>query len=388
MRLDESVPILRDCYCKVMLAVAPERFTAPQRLLYCPGPTNVDPRVYEAMSQPVVGLRDPFFFDCMADIQEGLRGVFGTQNRRTFAIPGTGSSGMEAAIANFVTPGSKIVVFSNGHFADRQVEIAGRHGAQAVRFEKEWGEVFSPEEAEQFLQRERPQVVAFVQAETSTGAFQSARAIASAAGKIGALTIADCVTSLGAMPVEVDKNGIDVAYSCSQKGLSCPAGLAPITISDRAWEWLGNRPSLDTWYLDLRLLDAWYEPPHAYHHTPSATLAYALREGLAVIADEGLKNRWDRHYKAHLRLTAGLEKLGFKPFVREPANRVWHLLNVLPPAGVNEADLRNRLLANYNIDMAGGIGKMAGKMLRIGIMGPLATSEKVDYLLEALAASV
>jgi alanine-glyoxylate transaminase/serine-glyoxylate transaminase/serine-pyruvate transaminase len=371
-----------------MLAVASERFAAPQRLLYCPGPTNVDPRVYKAMAQPVVGMRDPYFLECMADVQEGLRNVFGTTNKRTFPVPGAGSSAMEAAIANFVTPGCKTAVFANGFFADRQVEMASRHGAQVVRLDKDWGQVFSAAEAEQFLEREKPHLVSFVQAETSTGAFQSGGAIASAARKVGALTIADCVTSLGAMPVEVDANGIDIAYSCSQKGLSCPAGLSPITISERAWEQLEKRQSLDTWYLDLKMLDAWYGPSHVYHHTPSATLTYALREGLAVIADEGLKNRWDRHHKAHLRVTAGLEKLGFKPLVPEPENRIWHLLNVLLPAGVNEVELRNRLLANYNIDVAGGIGKMAGKMLRIGVMGPLATSDKVDYLLEALAASL
>jgi alanine-glyoxylate transaminase/serine-glyoxylate transaminase/serine-pyruvate transaminase len=371
-----------------MLAVAPERFAAPQRLLYCPGPTNVDPRVYQAMAQPVVGMRDPFFLECMAEIQEGLRTVFGASSKHTFPVPGAGSSAMEAAIANFVTPGLKIAVFANGFFADRQVEMARRHGADVIRFEKEWGEVFSADEAEQFLDREKPQVVAFVQAETSTGAFQSGRAITTAARKIGALAVADCVTSLGAMPVEVDENDIDIAYSCSQKGLSCPAGLSPITISERAWEWLEKRSSIDTWYLDLRMLDAWYAPPHVYHHTPSATLAYALREGLAVILEEGLRNRFDRHHEAHLRLTAGLAKLGFETLVRKPENRVWHLLNILTPAGVNDAELRNRLLQNYNIDVAGGIGKMAGKMLRIGIMGPLATSEKVDYLLEALAASM
>ncbi len=238
------------------------------------------------MSQPIVGMRDPFFFECMEEVQAGLRNVFGTQNPVTFPVPGTGSSGMEAAIANFVTPGSKAAVFANGLFADRQIEMARRHGANVVKLEKEWGGVFCAEEAEAFLDREKPQVVAFVQAETSTGAFQEAKAITTAARRIGAITIADCVTSLGAMPVQLDENGIDVAYSCSQKGLSCPPGLSPISVSPTAWEMLEKRESIDTWYLDLRLLRKWYDPPHVYHHTPPTTLFYAVREALAIIAEE------------------------------------------------------------------------------------------------------
>jgi alanine-glyoxylate transaminase/serine-glyoxylate transaminase/serine-pyruvate transaminase len=344
--------------------------------------------VYQAMAQPVVGIRDPFFLECMADLQRGLRSAFGTGNDKTFVLPGTGSSGMEAAIANFVRPGVKLAVFANGFFADRQVEIGKRHGAEVVHFEKEWGESFSEAEADALLAREKPQVVAFVHAETSTGAIQKPAAIARPAKKIDALVIADCVTSLGAMPVEVDKHGIDVAYSCSQKGLSCPAGLSPITVSPRAWQWLEAREAFDHWYLDLKLIDAWFGPKHVYHHTPSATLYYALREGLAVIADEGLENRWKRHYRAHARLLAGLTTLGFQPVVKDPESRIWHLLNVYPPAGVDEAKLRARLFDNHRIDIAGGIGKLAGKIVRIGVMGPLATDERVDSLLEALAASI
>lgn len=360
----------------------------PQRFLYAPGPTNVDPRVYKAMAEPVVGMRDPFFFQCMADVQAGLRTIFGTKNEKTFILTGTGSSGMEAAIANFVKPGTTFAVFANGYFADRQAEMALRHGAKVIRFEKEMGEVFTAEEAASLLRQHRPEVVAFVHAETSTGALQQPRAITAAAKEIGAFVIADCVTSLGAMPVEADANGIDVAYSCSQKGLSCPAGLSPVTVSPRAWQWLEQRESIDTWALDLKLIDAWFGPKHVYHHTPSTTLYYGLREGLRVINEEGLQNRWERHHKAHARLLAGLTKLGFQPVVKEPENRIWHLLNVYTPAGVNEAELRAKLLDRYNIEVAGGIGKLAGKILRIGIMGPLATGERVDALLEAIAASI
>jgi alanine-glyoxylate transaminase/serine-glyoxylate transaminase/serine-pyruvate transaminase len=256
-----------------------------------------------------------------------------------------------------------------------------------VRFEKPWGEVFTAEEAETFIQRERPDVVGFVQAETSTGAYQTGRAITDAARKVNALVIADCVTSLGAMPVELDSVGVDVAYSCTQKGLSCPAGLSPISISPRAYQWLQKRrEEAYTWYLDLALISKYYEPAHAYHHTPSPPLYYALHQGLAVIEEEGLQNRWARHNHANQRLLKGLEDLGFQPFVKHPDHRIWHLTTVVPPAHVDEAALRQKLLERYHIEVASGLGQLSGKILRIGTMGPLATDENVDFLLKSISA--
>lgn len=349
----------------------------------------VDPRAYEAMSQPITGLRDPWFLSIIADIQNGLRDTFGTSNKKTFVIPGSGSAAMEAAVTNFVKPGSKFGVFAAGHFADRLSLMAQRHRATVVRCEKPWGEIFTPEEASAFIEREKPDVIAFVQGETSTGAYQSGRAIAPIAKQAGALVIADCVTSLGAMPVELDAVGIDIAYSCGQKGLSCPAGLSPISISPKAWSELEARTDdPDTWYLDLRLLAKYYEPPHAYHHTPSPPLFYALHQGLAVVEEEGLRNRWDRHQKTGARLVQGLEKLGFVPLVKNVEDRLWHLTVVTPPTGVDEAQLRDKLMAKYGIEIAGGLGQLAGKILRIGTMGPLATDSSVDFLLEAIAASL
>lgn len=349
----------------------------------------VDPRAYEAMSQPVVGIRDDYFFEIMAEIQDGLRVAFGTKNEATFPIPGGGGAGMEAAVSNFVLPESKIVIFAAGLFADRMTEVARRQRANVIRCEKPWGEVFTSEEAEAIIDRERPRVVGFVQAETSTGAYQSGRAITAAARKINALVIADCVTSLGAMPVELDSVGIDVAYSCTQKGLSCPAGLSPVSMSSRALEWLHNRPEpLYTWYLDLGLIHKYFQPAHAYHHTPSPPLYYALHQGLAVIEEEGLQNRWARHHRAYERLLKGLEPLGFTPFVSTPENRIWHLTTVVPPPHVNEAALRQKLTERYNIEVASGLGQLSGKILRIGTMGPLATDENVDLLLDAIAESI
>lgn len=359
----------------------------PKRLMFGPGPSMVDPRAYQAMAQPIVGIRDPYFLEIMGEIQAGLREVFGTANEKTFMIPGAGSAAMEAAVANFVLPDSKFALFASGHFADRMSITAKRQRANVVRLEKPWGEVFTAEEAANFIGREKPDAVGFVQAETSTGAYQSGRAITAAAKQSGALVIADCVTSLGAMPVELDSVGIDVAYSCSQKGLSCPAGLSPLSVSPRAWEWLERRTEdPHTWYLDLRLMDKYFAAPHAYHHTPSPPLYYAMHEALAAIEEEGLRNRWDRHFRGGKRLVAGLTRLGFEPFVKDPEDRIWHLTTAIPPAQVNEAVFREKLLTRYNIEVGGGLGQVAGKVLRIGTMGSLASEENIDFLLESMAA--
>ena len=372
-----------------MLTTATKRIAPPKRLMYGPGPSMVDPRAYEAMAQPIVGIRDPYFLELMKEIQDGLRTVFGTRNEKTFMVPAGGSGAMEAAVANFVRPGSKFGIFAAGHFADRMTAMAKRQRANVARLEKPWGEVFTTEEAAAFIERERPEAVGFVQAETSTGAYQSGRAIAPAARKAGALVIADCVTSLGAMPVELDAVGIDVAFSCSQKGLSCPAGLSPISVSPKAWEWLERRQDEPyTWYLDLALMNKYFEAPHVYHHTPSPPLYYAMHQGLAVIEEEGLKARWERHRQACERLIAGLTRLEFEPLVKRQEDRIWHMTTVTPPSGVSEAKMRDNLLTKFNIEVAGGLGQLAGKILRIGTMGPLATPDNVDFLLDSLKASI
>jgi alanine-glyoxylate transaminase / serine-glyoxylate transaminase / serine-pyruvate transaminase len=264
--------------------------------------------------------------------------------------------------------------------------MARRLRANVVRLEKPWGQVFTAEDAARFIERERPEVVAFVQAETSTGAYQSGRAITPTARAMNAIVIADCVTSLGAMPVELDDVGIDVAFSCSQKGLSCPAGLSPISISPRAWEQLEKRADDPfTWYLDLRLMANYFESSHVYHHTPSPPLYYAMHQALAAIEEEGLRNRWERHHRSSERLISGLVKLGFELLVARPQDRIWHLTTVIPPAGLDQTAVRRKLLENYSIEIASGLGQLAGKILRIGTMGPLATKENVDFLLHALA---
>src|SRR6266568_1036118 len=295
---------------------------APHRLLFGPGPSMVAPRVYQAMSQPVVGHLDPFFFQVAGEIRTLLGYVYSTKNEFNLAISGTGSSGMEAAVANFAEPTRKFALLTNGYFADRIGEMAFRQGAEVVRLGKPWGEPFDPQEVRDFIRAEQPAIVAFVQAETSAGMFNQAKPICEAAREAGALVIADCVTSLGAMPVLVDDHGIDIAYSCTQKGLGCPPGLSPMTVSQRALDRLkARRAKVRSWYLDLQLLDGYYTGKK-YHHTASATLFYALREGLALVAEEGLENCWERHRRNHLALVAGFEAMGLRMLVENAADRL------------------------------------------------------------------
>lgn len=353
----------------------------PKRVLFGPGPSQVHPRVYEALSQPIVGHLDPYFFQISSENQRMLRTVFGTQNELTFVISATGSGGMEASVANFVDTSTKVAVLANGFFCDRMSEMARRHGAEVVRLEKPWGECFNDDEASDFIRRERPSVVMYVTAETSTGVFQRGEAICAAAHDVGAIVIADCVTSLGAMPIEVDSTGIDVAYSCTQKGLSCPPGLSPLTVSPRAAERLKTRrtPSR-SWYFDLKLLADYFIESHRYHHTAPISMFYALHEGLTLIEEEGVENRWERHHRAHLAFVKTAEAMGLTMLV--PAeHRIWNLVTPRVPKGVDDAKVRTTLLTDHGIEIAGGFGPLAGKIFRIGLMGPLATEQHVQEFL-------
>lgn len=361
---------------------------APQRLLFGPGPSPVHPRVYEAMREPIVGHLDPYFFQVNEEIRKLLQMCFGTKNEFTMVISGTGSAGMETAVTNFVEPGAKVAMFANGYFSDRLTDMAQRHGANVVRFEKPWGETYTDAEAREFILRERPAVVAFVQAETSTGAYQPGHAIGKASREAGAISIMDCVTSLGGMPVDVDAAEIDVAYSGTQKALGCPPGLSPVTVSPRAVEWLRQRKSKSvSWYLDLKLLLDYYESAHRYHHTAPISMFYALRESLAVIEEEGLEDRWARHKRNHELFVEGIESMGLKMHV-EAGKRLWTLNTPCIPEGVSDADVRKKLLAEHGIEIAGGFGPLAGKVLRIGTMGYGSTEENVRLLLAALKSAM
>ena len=354
----------------------------PRRFLFGPGPTMVDPRVYTALAKPIVGHLDPYFIQVMGDVQQLVKMAYGTSDGATLVISGTGSAGMEAAVANFVDPGTKIAIFANGYFSDRLTDMAKRQGANVVRFEKQWGETFSDDEAQDFIRREKPKVVAYVHAETSTGALQSGKAICAAAHDAGALVIADCVTSLGGLPVEFDRTGIDVAYSCTQKGLSCPPGLSPMAMSRRAMDFLNSRTTPSrSWYLDLKLIHDYSTVSHRYHHTAPISMFYALREALLVIAEEGIENRWKRHHRCHQVFVKGIQAMGLSFHVPEE-HRITTLNTVCVPEGVDEAKVRKRLLDDPGIEIAGGFGPLAGKVFRIGIMGPLATEDSVQFFLE------
>jgi alanine-glyoxylate transaminase/serine-glyoxylate transaminase/serine-pyruvate transaminase len=295
---------------------------------------------------------------------------------------------METAVANFVEPGSRFAVFANGYFSDRLTEMGKRHGAEVHRLEKPWGETYTAEEAEEFIARVQPHTVAFVNAETSTGAFQPGHAICAAARKAGAIAIADCVTSLGGMPIDVDAAGIDVAYSGTQKALGCPPGLAPITCSPKAVDWLRQRKTTPvSWYLDLKLLLDYYESAHRYHHTAPISMFYALREGLAVVAEEGLATRIERHRQNHEAFVAGIEAMGLRMHVAA-GHRLYTLNTPCVPEGVNDLNIRKRLMADFSIEIAGGFGPLAGKVFRIGTMGYGSSPENVRFLLDSLAAAL
>jgi len=360
----------------------------PERILLGPGPSMVHPRVLRAMAHPLLGHLDPQFVKLMKEVQDLLRYVFQTQNEMTLPISGTGSAGMEAAVANPLEPGDTILVGVNGYFTERLCEMASRYGADVQRLEKPWGDVFHPDEIEQALRKKPAKVVALVHAETSTGALTPMEGMAEAAHKHGALLLMDCVTSLGGLPVKIDEWGVDIAYSGTQKCLSCPPGLAPITLGERARAALTQRKTkVGNWYLDMTLLEKYWGDERTYHHTAPISMNFAIREALRLVQEEGLEARFQRHLTNSKRLWDGLEDLGLKLIV--PLEyRLPTLTTVAVPEGVNELDVRRRLLEEYNIEIAGGLGAFKGKALRIGMMGYSSRPENIALLLSALEATL
>ena len=355
------------------------------RILLGPGPSMVSPRVLRAMAQPPVGHLDPQFLEVMGDVQALLRYVFQTENQLTIPVSGTGSAAMEAALCNFIEPGDDVLIAVNGYFGERLVDMAGRYGAQVDRIDRPWGEVFTPEEIEAALKQKSYKLMAIVHAETSTGALQPQVAeIAAAAHRHGALLVLDTVTSLGGVPVEIDAWGVDVAYSGTQKALSCPPGLSPLTIGARAREVLDNRKTkVANWYLDMSLLTKYWGSERTYHHTAPINMNYALREALRIVDEEGLEARFARHRAFAELLWQGLEDLGLPP--RVPIEyRLPTLTTPQLPEGVEDAAVRKQLLSEYNIEIAGGFGPLAGKIWRIGLMGYSSRKENVTLLLAAL----
>lgn len=353
----------------------------PERLLLGPGPSNVSPRVLEALSRPLLGHLDPAFISLMNEIQELSRQVFETSNRLTIPISGTGSAGMETAVVNFVGPGVRMLVGVHGVFGGRIAECARRAGGDVTTVEAPFGEPLDPDTLARAARQTPPHVIAVVHAETSTGVLQPLEPISEIAREHDALLLVDAVTSLGGHPVSVDARGIDICYSGTQKCLSCPPGLSPVTISDRA-----SRRFVDkcqSWYLDLSMLAAYWGADRTYHHTAPISMNYALREALGIVLEEGLENRWRRHSFHHRALVAGVEAMGLQMHVRKE-NRLWSLNTVRIPEGVADAKLRSQLLTEFNIEIGGGLGSLAGKVWRVGLMGENSRAQNVLYFLHAL----
>jgi len=361
-------------------------FLPPQRLLLGPGPSLVHPRVLRALATPLLGHLDPAFLTVMNDIQTLLRNVFQTTNRFTIAVSGTGSAGMEAAVVNLVEPGDSVIVGVNGAFGSRLATVVERCGGKAIRVEAPWGNIIEPDMIEQALRRSGPvKAVAVVHAETSTGAWQPIEPISRLCRDHGALFIVDAVTSLAGVPVEVDQWGIDACYSGTQKCLSCPPGLAPLTLSDRALAAIkARRTPCQSWYLDMALVaDYWADSTRAYHHTAPVSMLYALREALRLVDEEGLPARFRRHRLNSEALVAGLIELGLIPL--PPAeHRLPMLICVKLPGQIDDAAVRAKLLQTFGIEIGGGLGPLKGKVWRIGLMGESCTKANVLTLLNAL----
>lgn len=356
----------------------------PARLLLGPGPSQVDPRVLSALATPLLGHLDPAFLSLMDSNQELLRFAFQTENRLTLAVPGTGSAAMEAAIANLVEPGDTVAVFINGYFGGRQAEMARRYGGLVAEYHRPWGEIFSPEEIAQALEKQPAKIVCLVQAETSTGALQPVAEIANLVHQLGSVLIVDAVTSLGGVELLVDAWDLDVCYSGTQKCLGCPPGLGPITLGSRALEIIEHRKRpVENWYLDLTLLAKYWGPERSYHHTAPISLHFALQAGLQILVQEGLQSRWDRHRRNARLLWDGLAELGLECHVPLD-HRLSSLTTVKIPAGIDDVQVRRRLLEEDGIEIAGGLGELKGKVWRIGLMGYSSHPENVALLLTAL----
>ena len=368
-------------------AQTPEDISSTPRRLLGPGPSNVHPRVLQAMAKPLLGHLDPEFLEILDGVQRALRRLFSTQNRFTLPLSATGSAGMEACLVNLLEVGDRVVIGVNGVFGGRMADVAARAGARVTRVEAEWGLPLDEEAMVAAIRSETPKVVAFVHAETSTGVCQDPQAIASAAREVGALVVLDCVTSLAGIPLELDRWGIDAAYSGSQKCLSCSPGLSPVSFSDRALQAVAARSTpVQSWFLAVGLLDGYYGGERVYHHTAPISAIYGLAEGLALVSEEGMEKRAGRHRETAAHLIESLAPLGFSPLVA-PEHRLPMLTTLRLPESVakqGEAKVRGNLLQHHGIEVGAGLGALAGQVWRVGLMGENARPESVDVLRKAL----
>jgi len=356
----------------------------PVRILMGPGPSDIHPRVLQAIAKPTVGHLDPYYLELMNNMRVLMQGVFRTKNEMTLAVSGTGSAGMEAAVVNIIEPGDSMIVCVNGVFGGRMVDVATRAGANVTKVEKPWGEVFSPADLKEAIAKAKPKVVGIVMAETSTGAWQPIEEISKLVHDAGALLLVDAVTSLGGVPVEVDKWNIDVIYSGTQKCLSCPPGLAPVSFGPQAMEVvLGRKTKVQSWYLDLTMLAKYWGSERVYHHTAPINMTYALYEALQIVHEEGLEACFARHMLNHKALKAGLAALGIG-YTAAEGHQLPMLNAVRIPQGVDDVAVRGGLLKRFGIEIGGGLGDFKGQVWRIGLMGYSARPNNVYLLLSAL----
>ncbi|MFM7846194.1 MAG: pyridoxal-phosphate-dependent aminotransferase family protein [Planctomycetota bacterium] len=365
------------------MTVVGAELNPPVRTLMGPGPSDIHPRVLQAMAKGTVGHLDPYYLQLMDELQRMLRGLFRTENRMTFAVSATGSAGMEATVVNLIEPGDSMVVCVNGVFGARMADVAGRAGAQVVKVERPWGEVFTPDDLRVALQG-RPKAVGIVLAETSTGAWQPIPEIARVVHEAGALLLVDAVTGLGGVPVEVDAWNIDAIYSGSQKCLSCPPGLAPVSFNQRALDViLSRKTKVQSWYLDVSMLASYWGQERVYHHTAPINMTYGLYEALRLIHEEGLENCFARHMRNHRALKAGLAAIGIGYSAAE-GHQLPMLNAIHVPAGVDDAKVRSGLLNRFNIEIGAGLGAYKGKVWRVGLMGYGSRPTNVLLFLSAL----
>jgi len=364
-------------------------FNPPVRTLMGPGPSDVHPRVTGAMARPCIGHLDPAFVGMMDEVKTLLQYAFQTENQLTIPVSAPGSAGMETIFQNVLEPGDKAVICQNGVFGGRMKEVAERCGAEVVMVEDDWGKPVDPNKAEEAMKANPDaKVLAFVHAETSTGARSDAQTLTKIAHDNDALALVDAVTSLGGCELKVDEWGIDAIYSGTQKCLSCTPGISPVSFSQRAVDIITSRKTrVQSWFLDTNLVMGYWGPnaKRAYHHTAPVNALYALHESLVMLQDEGIENAWKRHYDNHLVLRAGLEAMGLG-FVVEQDYRLPQLNSVTVPEGVDEAAVRSRLLNDFNLEIGAGLGALAGKVWRIGLMGHSSRKENIMLCLSALEA--
>lgn len=356
----------------------------PVRLMMTPGPSSMDPRVYRAMSTPLVGHLDPWFRTMMDDTQELLRALFRTENRVTFPLSASGSGGIEASVLNPLEQGDEALVCVNGAFSERMAVIAERTPAKVMRVEAPVGRPVDPEDVRRAGKGKKVKIVGLAHGETSTGVITGLDAFRKVADELGALLVVDTVATLAGVPLGVDKQRIDICFSGSQKAISAPPGMSPITVGPRAEEtFRGRKTKVQSWYFDLTTAMNYWGKERLYHHTPPITLIYGLREAMRIVLEEGLEARWERHRQSQAALIAGIEAMGLQLFVKNPADRLPTVTAVTVPEGLDDLKVRNQLLDEFNIEIAGGLGPTKGKIWRVGLMGYVSQKQNVLLFLAA-----